>query len=44
MSNVLVGQATRWQETYDPEPGLYCCLHPDCEHAREQVFNGGGGR
>lgn len=27
----------------DPEPGYYCCLHPDCDHPREQVFNGGSG-
>ncbi len=27
-----------------PERGRYCCLYPDCEHAREQVFNGGGGQ
>jgi hypothetical protein len=27
----------------DPSPGRYCCLSPQCDHAREQVFNGGGG-
>lgn len=24
-------------------PGLYCCISPNCEHSREQVFNGGSG-
>ena len=27
----------------DPEPGRYCCLHQDCDHAREHVFGGGAG-
>lgn len=27
----------------DPDPGYYCCLHPDCGHPRDQVFNGGSG-
>ncbi len=26
----------------DSAPGRYCCLHRDCGHPREQVFNGGG--
>jgi len=30
-------------EVYDPNPGRYCCLHPGCDHPRDQVFNGGGG-
>jgi hypothetical protein len=30
------------EPVYDPNPGRYCCLHPDCDHPREQVFNGGG--
>lgn len=28
---------------FDGEPGLYCCLYPDCDHPRDMVFNGGSG-
>lgn len=30
------------ESPYDPLPGRYCCLSPDCDHDREQIFHGGG--